>query len=401
MNFNQMFAHYLQFHIEQISKDLNSISSGDEMLNLKIFPDFFLIELAECAMKIFESEQSLLELEPPIIIVGDLHGHLLNLYQILKSCDMPNQTRYLFLGDIVDRGDFSIETLSLLYVLKISFPNNVYIIRGNHEFESSCLKGGFFSEVTSIYNNRLIYNAFVKSFEYIPIAAKIGPYICLHGGISPDLKSLKQLSDYRRPLPNYDDSVLCGVMWSDPNENIRSFQSSFRGVGFYFGKKKLEKFLDKNNLKVLIRGHQCVDGYQICLGGRCITVFSASNYCGGAENRSAVLQINPDMSASPMLFPFLKYLKRTNVNMEAYSTLKKQPQVLPSIKTEVSLSKSMNFKGFLNTNYCNMNKSPDWMHSPIFKYRSLGSYSLSTKSFANVNIFKKTDVKASGEAVKK
>ena len=157
MNFNEQLQTFLQYNIEQISRNLDNISEGIENLCINQFPEKFIIELSNRMLKICENEPSLLKLEPPITIVGDLYGHLLNLYQILQICDMPPNTKYLFLGDIVDRGYCSLETAALIFALKVCYPDSIYVIRGNHEFSSVSLTGGFFDEVTSIYNSQNVF----------------------------------------------------------------------------------------------------------------------------------------------------------------------------------------------------------------------------------------------------
>ena len=309
--FNEEVQDFLQLNIDQMSQSMIDICTGKSKLNLPFPDEIFLIKIASHGMKIFENEPSLLDLKPPIIIVGDLHGQLLNLFQIFQNFDLPPNTTYLFLGDIVDRGPFSIETVTLLFSLKICFPENVYIIRGNHEFSNVSLNGGFFEELTGIYNNQEVFNAFNEAFNYLPIAAKLGPYICLHGGISPELETLEQIRSIPKPITGYSDPILCGIFWSDPHESVKTFQSSTRGVGFFFGRKPLISFLNQNNLKVLIRGHECVDGYSYRFKNRCVTVFSASNYCGTSENHAAALQILSDYSLVPFKLPYIKFLKRT------------------------------------------------------------------------------------------
>lgn len=312
MNFNEQLQTFLQIHIEQISRNLDNISEGIEQLCITQFPEKFMIELSNKMLKICETEPPLLKLEPPITVIGDLHGHLLNLYQILQICDMPPNTKYLFLGDIVDRGYCSLETASLIFALKVCYPDCVYVIRGNHEFSSVSLTGGFFDEVTTIYNSQNVFNAFNSTFEYFPVAALVGTsYLCLHGGISPDLKFLSQLSSIERPIKEYSNPILCGLFWSDPQNEITKFQSSGRGVGFLFGSKPLIKFLNRNNLQILIRGHECVDGYSFIFDQKCITVFSASNYCGSTENHSAVLRIMDDSTLTPIILNYLKFVQRS------------------------------------------------------------------------------------------
>lgn len=349
MSFYEQLQAFIQLNVEQISRNLDNISEGIEQLCITQCSEKFLIELSNKMLKICESEPPLLKLDPPITIVGDLHGHILNLFQILQSCDTPPITKYLFLGDIVDRGPFSLEIASLIFAFKVCYPEYIYIIRGNHEFSSVSLTGGFFEEVTTVYNSQNIFNAFNSAFEYFPIAALIGSsYLCLHGGISPDLKFLSQLFSFQRPIKEYSNPILCGLFWSDPQSAVTKFQASGRGVGFLFGSKPLEKFLNRNNLQILIRGHECVDGYSFAFDQKCITVFSASNYCGKTENHSAVLQIMDDSTLTPIVLKYLKYIQRSSVSVvkQAYSPFGENSFNsyinLPLIKVQGTRPKSTN-----------------------------------------------------------
>ncbi|OHS98261.1 Serine/threonine-protein phosphatase PP1 [Tritrichomonas foetus] len=340
MNFNEKLQDLLQWHIDQISKNIVDMGEGRQSLQLPTLEEDFVINIAKKAQFYFNQEPLLLELHPPIVVVGDLHGHLLNLYQILQNFDLPPNQRYLILGDIVDRGAFSIETVSLLFALKICYPDNIYIIRGNHEFSSVSTSGGFFEELASIFNSQSVFNSFNEAFNFMPLAAQIGPYICLHGGISPELQDISQIKGMKRPISCYSDPLLCGIFWSDPNEEIKMYKSSNRGVGFLFGKKPLRNFLNINNVQILIRGHECVDGYSYRFNNRCITVFSASNYCGVSENHAAVLQIVNDFSLIPKILPYVKYLKRAN------AIFLKNTKPLIKSETNVIASTSMEAPAF-------------------------------------------------------
>lgn len=123
-------------HIEQMSKDLEKISNGEDSFVFKIYEKSLLISICEKVSELFKNEPIVLDLKGDCIVVGDLHGHIIDLYRIFTVFDLPPKTTYLFLGDIVDRGGFSIEAITLLFVLKLLFPANIYIIRGNHEFNT-------------------------------------------------------------------------------------------------------------------------------------------------------------------------------------------------------------------------------------------------------------------------
>lgn len=310
-------------HIDQMSKGPELIASGEQQLNLFLFEENYLISLIEAATLILCKEPTLLDLDGPMVIVGDIHGHLLDLYRILTKYDLPPTTNYLFLGDIIDRGPFSLETITLILILKVLFPKNVQIIRGNHEFRSISVKCGFMDELENIYgSNCKIFDAFVQCFNYMPIAAKIGPILCVHGGLDPGLMHLQQIRIINKPITDYHDSILEGILWSDPSAQIDSmideYGESRRGTGYQFTEKAVCNFLKNNNLKMIVRGHECTNGYSIFFGEKLITVFSASNYVGNGNNDCGVVIVSASNTCCPCSLDRIPYIERSKARFQRY-----------------------------------------------------------------------------------
>lgn len=307
---------FFRLHLEALSYDLDDIATGKQKLRMQIPDIHYLTQLVSEVTAIFAEEPALLELEAPIYVVGDLHGHLLDLYRIIKSFDLPPGTKYLFLGDYVDRGEFSMETLFFVYILKVMFPKNVYLIRGNHEFRHTSMSGGLWSEIEKSYPRSNLFEGVVNSFNHMPLAATIGKQIlCLHGGLCPELTNISQIASLKKPIMTYDGSaIMCGMLWSDPTDKTDMFVASRRGTGFGFGERAVRKFMKKNNLNHIIRGHECVDdGFHSSFKDRVMTVFSASNYCGMTDNKAAVIHINDSYEIHVTQFHPFKYLKRKDV----------------------------------------------------------------------------------------
>ena len=302
----------LQQHIDAMSHSISDIEEGKDTLILHTHDETTLIAIAELAQKQFEQEPALLTLAPPITVVGDLHGQLLDLYRIFTRFGLPPATRYLFLGDIVDRGSFSMETVTLVFLLKVMYPEHIYVLRGNHEFRATSMFGGFLDEINSVYmRGTAVFDAFVACFAHIPLVAKIDTIICLHAGLSPDFVSLQQVADLQKPIEESEAPLLSGILWSDPTEDeTTSFASSRRGAGFYFGLSAFQSFMSANGLTTMIRGHQCTDGVNTTFGGACITVFSASNYCGSVQNRAGVVVIKEQNKIKPIVLRQLRFLER-------------------------------------------------------------------------------------------
>ena len=253
------------------------------------FPLPYLIELCTRVSQVFLAEPLVLKLEGNFYIVGDLHGNLVDLLRILAYTGSPRYQKYLFLGDYVDRGEFSIEVVTILFALKITYPDQIYLLRGNHEFEFLNSLYGFKAETLATYNQEL-YDAINHAFSYMPFAAVLGNHsFCVHGGLSPLLQTPDDINSLERPIKTCDEnSLLNDLIWSDPSvqEDVKFIESP-RGKGTLFGLQAVDEFLEKNQFKHIIRAHQRVaNGIEKLFGDKVFTVFSSScdtefpNKCG-------------------------------------------------------------------------------------------------------------------------
>lgn len=313
-SFQEIFNFYHNFI--QSPNFASLFQAGQLNVVFPIVPVPVLVGLNDAVSRIFAKEPCLLNLNCEINVIGDLHGHIFDLFRILKIVGFPPEKNYLFLGDFVDRGEFSIETITLIYVLKVLFPNNVYILRGNHEFADMFSKFGFSNELESFYNAPFLNKSFNNSFSLMPLAALVNDSIlCVHGGIGPEITTISQISDLKRPIFGYEDQIVSSLVWSDPSPTVSTFSPSARGLGHLFGLTPLQTFLSSQTLDIIVRGHECVkDGIEYALDYKIVTVFSASNYCGMLGNKSGVLILKPDKTHEDVTFPFLPYIKRAQVN---------------------------------------------------------------------------------------
>lgn len=327
-----MISDIFDIYLSVLNSTVSDYSMKRTKLKLPLIPKDDLDNLLEQARVIFDDEPIMLRLKSPIIVVGDLHGHILDLFRILKTFGLPPQTRYLFLGDFVDRGEFSTETVTFALVLKILYPDDFYMIRGNHEFDEICDHCGFFTDITSLYGDAKIYSSFIKTFSYMPLAASIDDdALCVHGGIGPSLFMISQVESMQRPITKCDDKALIEILWSDPKPSIQGYAPSDRGLGYYFGTNEIMKFLERSEYTVLIRGHQCVaNGVESSCNNRVITVFSASNYCGVDSNQAGVLKFRTGCPYDKIQFPPLGYLKRNEASLVPMELMKKVPRAATS-----------------------------------------------------------------------
>lgn len=190
------------------------------------------------------------------VFPGDIHGQYSDLLRLFEYGGFPPDSKYLFLGDYVDRGKHSIETICLLLAYKIKFPSNFFLLRGNHECASINRIYGFYDECKRRFSVRL-WKAFTDCFNCLPAAAVIDcKILCMHGGLSPELKSLDQIREIERPNDVPDQGLLCDLLWSDPDRDIEGWGENDRGVSYTFGADKVAEFLKKHDLDLICRAHQ-------------------------------------------------------------------------------------------------------------------------------------------------
>ncbi|CAN6172656.1 unnamed protein product [Urochloa humidicola] len=278
--------------------------------------------LCAAAKDVFLSQPNLLELEAPIKICGDIHGQYSDLLRLFEYGGYPPEANYLFLGDYVDRGKQSIETICLLLAYKIKYPENFFLLRGNHECASINRIYGFFDECKRRFNVK-IWKIFTECFNCLPVAALIDDKIlCMHGGLSPELKNMDQIRNIARPVDVPDHGLLCDLLWSDPDKDIEGWGENDRGVSYTFGADKVAEFLQKHDLDLVCRAHQVVeDGYEFFAKRQLVTIFSAPNYCGEFDNAGAMMSIDDSLTCSfQILKPSEKKGKAGTGNMSKPGT---------------------------------------------------------------------------------
>ncbi|KAL4332010.1 hypothetical protein GQ457_07G042910 [Hibiscus cannabinus] len=273
-------------------------------------------DLCESAERIFNVEPTVLQLKAPIKIFGDLHGQFGDLMRLFDEYGAPSTAGdiayidYLFLGDYVDRGQHSLETITLLLALKVEYPNNVHLIRGNHEAADINALFGFRIECIERMGERdgiWAWHRINRLFNWLPLAALIEKkIICMHGGIGRSINHVEQIENLQRPITMEAGSiVLMDLLWSDPTENdsVEGLRPNARGPGLVtFGPDRVMEFCNNNDLQLIVRAHECVmDGFERFAQGHLITLFSATNYCGSANNAGAILVLGRDLVVVPKL----------------------------------------------------------------------------------------------------
>ena len=286
--------------ISRLKEKLIDSRKGEFCSNVKL-SEREVISVIDKVYPIIEKEESMIELEPPLYICGDIHGQFYDLLRVFEILKYPPESKFLFLGDYVDRGKRSLECILLLLCLKIKYPSRIFLLRGNHESANINRMYGFYDECKRKVSLR-IYKKFCNLFNILPITALVGEKIlCMHGGLAYDLKNLDQLKTIKRPTEIPEAGLLCDLVWSDPDESLYFdfCTNKERGISVCFSKKKVEEFTKENDLDLICRAHQVVEeGFQFFANMKLITVFTAPNYMEEFDNNGGILEVNEDMICS-------------------------------------------------------------------------------------------------------
>jgi serine/threonine-protein phosphatase PP1 catalytic subunit len=262
--------------------------------------------LCAAARKVLLSQPTLLDLAAPINICGDIHGQFSDLLRIFATAGDPSDAnRYLFLGDYVDRGSRSVETICLLLAYKVKHPAAFFLLRGNHEDAAVNRCFGFLAECHRRGLKDALWKTINGCFHCLPLAALVGKKIfCVHGGLSPELESMDQIRKVRRPLEVVPgEGLVCDLLWSDPDaaadDEWEWPENTSRGRSCIFGADKVAYFMEKNGLDMVCRAHEAKQGgYEWFADRKLVTVFSAPNYAGQYDNAGAVMTVHQDLTCS-------------------------------------------------------------------------------------------------------
>ncbi|XP_063219965.1 serine/threonine-protein phosphatase 4 catalytic subunit isoform X4 [Bacillus rossius redtenbacheri] len=234
------------------------------------------------AREILVEESNVQRVDSPVTVCGDIHGQFYDLKELFKvGGDVP-ETNYLFMGDFVDRGFYSVETFLLLLALKVRYPDRITLIRGNHESRQITQVYGFYDECLRKYGSITIF--------------------CVHGGLSPSIQTLDQIRTIDRKQEVPHDGPMCDLLWSDP-EDTQGWGVSPRGAGYLFGSDVVAQFNAANDIDMICRAHQLVmEGYKWHFNETVLTVWSAPNYCYRCGNVAAILELNEHLQRDFTIF---------------------------------------------------------------------------------------------------
>ncbi|KAL7977479.1 hypothetical protein Chor_009428 [Crotalus horridus] len=254
-------------------------------------------------VEILVEESNVQRVDSPVTVCGDIHGQFYDLKELFRvGGDVP-ETNYLFMGDFVDRGFYSVETFLLLLALKVRYPDRITLIRGNHESRQITQVYGFYDECLRKYGSVTVWRYCTEIFDYLSLSAIIdGKIFCVHGGLSPSIQTLDQIRTIDRKQEVPHDGPMCDLLWSDP-EDTTGWGVSPRGAGYLFGSDVVAQFNAANDIDMICRAHQLVmEGYKWHFNETVLTVWSAPNYCYRCGNVAAILELDEHLQKEFIIF---------------------------------------------------------------------------------------------------
>ncbi|RQX69929.1 putative serine/threonine-protein phosphatase 2A catalytic subunit beta isoform, partial [Toxoplasma gondii CAST] len=284
-----------------------------------------------------KSEPNCVTVPTPVTVAGDIHGQFYDLLELFRVGGKPPNTSYLFLGDYVDRGFYSVEVFCLMAAFKVLYPRKIFLLRGNHESRGITQVYGFYDECARKYGDgfNAVWTALTEAFDYLPLTAVIGSEcFCDHGGLSKHLMTIDAIQAIDRFQEPPQEGGMCDLLWSDPYDSSMflsdlpqsdspgdgvlavtagdplgggldedGWAPSSRGAGMLWGPTVTDQFLHLNGVGCICRAHQLAqDGYQWCHNDKVCTVFSAPNYCYRCGNQASLMIVNDDLERSFVKF---------------------------------------------------------------------------------------------------
>lgn len=275
----------------------------EKLMKCEHLPEASCAKLCKRARDILMEEANVTSVRSPVTVVGDIHGQWYDMQEMFEIAGKVPETNFLFLGDFVDRGYYSLECVSLVIALKVRYPKRVFFVRGNHESRQITQVYGFYDECLRKYGNANVWKFFTDLFDYYPLTGLVEKAIfCPHGGISPQLDTLDNILALDRIQEVPHEGPMCDIVWSDPDERT-GWGISPRGAGYTWGQDLSEQYNHTNGLTLIARAHQLVmEGYAWQHDKNVVTIFSAPNYCYRCGNQAAVMELDEHLEYSFLQF---------------------------------------------------------------------------------------------------
>ncbi|KAF8822879.1 putative serine/threonine protein phosphatase [Cardiosporidium cionae] len=286
--------------MSELDRQIEQLRRGEYIKELEVK------DLCAKAKEILVEEANVQRVDAPVTICGDIHGQFYDLMELFRVGNDVPETNYLFMGDFVDRGYYSVETFLLLLALKVRYPDRITLIRGNHESRQVTQVYGFYDECLRKYGSVNVWRYCTEIFDYLALGALIDDRnFCIHGGLSPFITTLDEIRSIDRKQEVPHEGPMCDLMWSDP-EDMVGWGLSPRGAGYLFGGDTVKEhdffpsavqFCEKNKIGMIARAHQlAMDGYKWWFDETLVTVWSAPNYCYRCGNVAAIMELDENLN---------------------------------------------------------------------------------------------------------
>lgn len=325
-------------------------SSGGYIDNLgteiayPILPQEYVLEICDTAIGLLNHIPNVVIKSNPMYIVGDIHGSIADLLRIFIKNGLPPQSEYIFLGNYVDYGHFSLEVVVLLLTLYVIYPNKITLLRGNHEFERINRFSELYGTCKSVYSSDTVFYKINEVFSYLPLAAVLNNNIfCVHGGFGPLIDVIDTINLISKPLQVDSMPMLQDLLYSNPKTSITMYKKSEKGKGIDFGSNAFQGFQQRTGITFLIRGRQCSQtGVKFHKIKNIISVFSHSNY-KETQNKSGVVFVGFKKEIQSRSYPPLTNYVRSEVSFMTVIMKKSSflPRLQPKKQIQVSSSSSL------------------------------------------------------------
>jgi len=293
--------------VKQPDKIVKTVANYDkwiaQLYDCKHLSEEQVTSLCDAAREILIQEANVQPVRCPVTVSGDIHGQFYDLMELFRIGGKPPYTNYLFMGDYVDRGYYSVECITILVTLKVRYKERIHMTRGNHESRQITQVYGFYDECLRKYGNANVWKCFTDLFDYFPLTSVVENQIfSLHGGLSPQIDTLDHIMGLDRVQEVPHEGPMCDLLWSDPDDRC-GWGISPRGAGYTFGQDLSEQFSHANGLTLISRAHQLVmEGYNWCHDKSVVTIFSAPNYCYRCGNQAAIMEMDEHLEYTFLQF---------------------------------------------------------------------------------------------------
>lgn len=288
------------------------------------FDEHTLLQLCQDSTAFLRRSSMVVDMSPPVHVVGDIHGDLFDLLRIMSKCGSFSTNKYIFLGNYIGRGVFSMQCLALLLAMMCLCPQNIVLLRGVNEFEENSAVLGFEDEIKQDYGpNTNLHLRFQEVFANMPMACLVDRQIlCVHGGITKNIQKIASISAIQRPIYTFEEQIVSDIVSAKPNPATGEYIT----IDMSYDMESLRQFMATNKLRKLIRGHEIVPkGVIPTAGGKVLTVFSSSNF-RGLKNKAGVIAINEDGEARGIAIGAVRHATRETAQWKDIPAIKREPK---------------------------------------------------------------------------